>query len=90
MLAKGAHTAELAGAANAKATHQLVVTGDKVEHFEFGFVDVGAGKSIVVGPGVTTTHLALEVGPHTVTIADANGTHPVVVRIKAGATANAN
>src|SRR5262249_60329890 len=87
VLAKTTYNIELDGVFNAKATRQIVVDKDQTVHFDFGFVDAGAGKTIVVGPGVAAKHVAYEVGPRSVTVAEEGGaTHPVVVRVKSGAT----
>jgi hypothetical protein len=90
VLANGTYTLDFTGVFNAHATRQFVADKDHVEHLEFGFVDAAAGKQLVVGPGVTAKHVAFEVGPRQVMVSDEAGTHPVVVRVKAGATVVAN
>jgi hypothetical protein len=91
VLAKGTYTLAFVGQSNAHVVKKIAVTDkDLQEHLEFGFVDAGAGKQIVVSPGVMSKHVAYEVGPRQVTVSDEAGTHPVGVRVKAGATVVAN
>jgi len=89
VLAKGTYTIEFAGAA--KITRKVTLGDqDHDERIELGFVDAGPGKQIVAAPGVMVQHLALEVGPHQLTVSDEAGTHPMAVRVKPGATITAN
>ncbi|HEY0255100.1 MAG TPA: PEGA domain-containing protein [Kofleriaceae bacterium] len=91
LLGKGTFTLELTGPSNAHVIRKVTIAEKDVsERFEFGFVDAGQGKQIVVGPGVMAKRVALEAGPHTVTIADEAGTHTAAVKVKAGATVTAN
>ena len=89
VLAHGNYTVEFTGVFNAHAIRQVVAGKNRIERFEFGFVDAAPGKSIVVG-GTNTKHVAFEVGSRQVTVADEAGTHPVVVKVRPGATTIAN
>jgi len=91
VLAKGTYTLDFVGQSNAHVVKKITVTDkDLTEHLEFGFVDAGQGKQIVVAPGVMAKRVAIEVGPHQITVADEAGTHLAGVRVKPGATVVVN
>jgi PEGA domain len=91
MLAKGTYTINFTAAANAHVIRKIVVADKELsERIEIGFVDAGAGKQIVIAPGVTAKHVAFEVGVRQVTVSDEAGTHTTGVKVKSGATVVAN
>jgi PEGA domain len=89
VLAHATYTVEFNGVFNAHAIRQVLADKNRTERFEFGFVDAAPGKSIVIG-NTNATHVAFEVGSRQVTVADEAGTHPVVVKVRPGATTIAN
>jgi hypothetical protein len=91
VLAKGMYSVDFTGASNAHVVRKIAIADkDVTERIELGFVDAASGKTIVVGPGTVSKHVAYEVGPHQVTVNDESGTHSVAVRVKVGQTVVVN
>jgi hypothetical protein len=89
VLAKGTYEIQLTGPAT--LTREVTLGDrDRDERIELGFVDAGRGKQLVAAPGVLVHHMAIEAGPHQVTVSDEAGTHAVAIRVKPGATVIAN
>ncbi|MBV8762217.1 MAG: PEGA domain-containing protein [Deltaproteobacteria bacterium] len=90
MLSPGSYIIDLTGPQGAHAQRNVTMAAKaKTEKLEFGYVEAGQGKKLVT-PGGQVAKLAIEVGAHTVTVADENGNHPANVRVKPGATVIAN
>jgi hypothetical protein len=87
VLAPGTYVVELVAAPNARTTRPITVAAnDLVVHFDFGYVQAGAGKHLRVGGGAAVQRAAFEVGTRTVTVSDDAGTHSTTVKVTAGAT----
>nr|MBA3538810.1 hypothetical protein [Deltaproteobacteria bacterium] len=86
---KGA-TVELEGRNVGTATDGSVIAKDTTHTFEFGFVQATPPKLLQLGAGPGVARAAFEVGPHRVTVLDEDGSHPVSVVVKVGATVTAN
>ena len=90
VVAPGTYTVDVTGPQNVHAQHSVTMTTkSKTEKIDFGVIEVGAGKKLLTPAGFVSK-LTVEVGPHTVTVSDENGTHPANVRVKPGATVVAN
>ncbi len=90
LLSPGTYTVELTGPLGAHAQHTVTMAAkSKTEKIEFGTVEAGQGKKLVTPQG-KVTKASLEVGPHTMTVSDENGTHEANVRVRPGATVIAN
>ena len=91
VVAKGTYTVDFTGPNNAHVVKKLAVADkDVTAKLEFGLVEAGNGKQLVVAPGVVVKKAAYEAGPHSITISDEAGTHQAAVRVKAGGTVIAN
>ncbi|MEO8550448.1 MAG: PEGA domain-containing protein, partial [Kofleriaceae bacterium] len=91
VVAKGTYTVDFTGPNNAHVVKKLAVADKDVSaRLEFGLVEAGNGKQLVVAPGVVVKKAAYEAGPHSITISDEAGTHQAAVRVPAGGTVVAN
>ena len=86
----GGYSIDFIGAQNARATHTVQLANkDRVEKFEFGFVQAGPGKQLRLPGAGTVPKAAFEVGIRSVTVGDDAGAHAVNVRVKANETVTA-
>ena len=91
VLAPGTYPAELSVPGQTAKVARAIKVGptDKTERFELGYIEAGAGKTLLLG-GQKLRRIALEAGQRIITVVDEAGPRQVSVRVKSGATVTAN